>query len=353
MERELRDEAVAAALEETEARAAAEEARRQEQADYAAALSLAKQLEDEALSAEAASAKLAAALAEEEATAAEVAAMAAKVEAGLRAEAAAREAEDAKLSRALMQAEEKAVTAAAKAAAARDAADAKLAAKMQAKEAKEFRVQVEKLCEAWRNPKLQTENTPSGLVVSCYLPFLRRAEVRPVASSASPTSASSASSTADSGAGLTVPSKTEPSSSSSSTTSSSPATAAAGGGGGSGGSGSAGSSAGSSASEIVATSAVTSPELTVTVEPDFSAFHKLMAEIPEDLRAPIVDLALDLRIVGKDCSRDDDVRLSYDVATGVLRVVVRDAFIAEEKKAGWMARMRTGLKRMFSFKTEK
>jgi hypothetical protein len=106
-------------------------------------------------------------------------------------------------------------------------------------------------------------------------------------------------------------------------------------------------------------------ELTVTAVPDFSALLPSGDSLPEGMAPPpeSVDVALDLKIVGKsDCS-EDDVEVSYDRKSGKCRVLVRGAYVTQptgdETKAtapeatgaapaGLFARFRRGLSRVFS-----
>lgn len=105
-------------------------------------------------------------------------------------------------------------------------------------------------------------------------------------------------------------------------------------------------------------------ELTVTAVPDFSSLLPPGDALPSDMAPPpaSVDVALDLKIVGKsDCS-EDDVEVSYDKKTGKCRVLVRGAYVTKPTgeaaaeaasdppaaTSGLFARIRRGLSRVFS-----
>ncbi len=119
-------------------------------------------------------------------------------------------------------------------------------------------------------------------------------------------------------------------------------------------------------------------ELTVTAVPDFSSLLPDASALPKGMSPPpeSVDVALDLKIVGKAGCSEEDIEVSYDKATGKCRVLVRGAYVSKETaaedeaaagaeaeseaataaedeadaeaKTGLFARIRRGLHRVFS-----
>jgi NAD(P)-dependent dehydrogenase (short-subunit alcohol dehydrogenase family) len=94
-------------------------------------------------------------------------------------------------------------------------------------------------------------------------------------------------------------------------------------------------------------------ELVVTAVPDFSPLTKHLEHLPETVAPPpdSLDIALDLRIVGKAECCSEDVQFSYERDTGKCRILVRDAFVEMEtspESGGFFAKLRTRLGSLFS-----
>lgn len=81
-------------------------------------------------------------------------------------------------------------------------------------------------------------------------------------------------------------------------------------------------------------------ELTVTAVPDFSSLLPDASALPKGMSPPpeSVDVALDLKIVGKAGCSEEDIEVSYDKKTGKCRVLVRGAYVSKETSAEEAAR---------------
>jgi hypothetical protein len=73
----------------------------------------------------------------------------------------------------------------------------------------------------------------------------------------------------------------------------------------------------------------TTREICITAQPHLEAIHSLLKSLPNDMRGEILTITLDLKIIGKDGCRGDDIQTTYNTDTGVCSVVVRNAYLKE------------------------
>jgi hypothetical protein len=70
-------------------------------------------------------------------------------------------------------------------------------------------------------------------------------------------------------------------------------------------------------------------EICITARPDLTTYYDELTKLPKEMRTKALAITLDLKVVGKERYRSEDLEVTYVRSTEICTVMLRKAFLKE------------------------